>query len=199
MKPPIYKFKDLSSFIGFIKKFPNNEWIFRGQAKYWKNNQLNKIEYPLCPKAGRREYFVKPNENFDLSDLGRFRRWYHQAVAFSEQLPKNEFECLALAQHYGLATRFLDWTANPLVALFFAIEKSLKDDGAVFFYRPARTFNSEKKKLKNCSSVVRYNPRPIDQRILAQDGIFTLHPKPENPLEAKSALPPSEIGVDTYS
>lgn len=43
-----------------------------------------------------------------------------------------------LMQHYGAPTRLLDWTVNPLVALYFAVRELTEHEGAVWVVDPWR-------------------------------------------------------------
>jgi hypothetical protein len=159
----------LAEFMEILPLFPNHKWIFRGQEKLCDS---------LLPMAGRTEYFLGDKD----ADLRRFERWCHQAVAFSEKLPMPPLERLAFAQHYGLATRLLDWTLNAAAALYFATEKdSSKFDGGVFCYRrdPKKGDEvNEKLEIEDCKEVRLYQARPIDPRVIAQDSIFTVHSDP---------------------
>lgn len=110
------------------------------------------------------------------------------------------FGWLFLAQHYGLPTRLLDWTENPLVAAYFAVQDSSDSDACIWALWPTRLNRvvneandlvqiRDPKIRKIAESAFTGNKSPkeviialdgqeIDPRMLAQMGKFTLHSDP---------------------
>lgn len=97
-------------------------------------------EWGLQPSIARKDtysYCGKTVPQFDLDQeknlLHRFRR---HTYAHHGRIP-GKWETLFLARHHGLPVRLLDWTANPLVAMYWAcvFERTPKTDAAVFVLR----------------------------------------------------------------
>lgn len=174
----------VSSFIELheaLQQFRKNQiWIFRGQK--------NDPTWKLRPKAGRGLLAI-PDKNL-------FRAWKRYAVSREEGLSyKSDWDWLALAQHYGLPTRLLDWTINPLTATYFAVKQSGDSNGVIYaFYQrgsvdiglarePQQDNHPHQPEPFDTTDIQKVKPRYITSRLLAQEGIFTIHNPPELVLE----------------
>jgi hypothetical protein len=93
-----------------------------------------------------------------------------------------------------LATNLLDWTTNPLVALFFSCEEALDKDGnrlngEVFVLNnqialEEKYFEGNKgNKWTEIEGLRLYNPPLVDARIARQKGLFTIQAKDTRPIK----------------
>ena len=160
--------RDISELLQVLDPVPHS--FFRGQANFeWSlEPSLARIKHPEnCYSMTLRGWLDL--ESYLIREFKKF------SYPYLKDEPKNDFDWLVHAQHHGLPTRLLDWSENPLKALFFAVESRDHDDvdGALHLCTPKQIAPSTSDIHQGkgtqffCSSY-------INDRISAQEGAFPL-------------------------
>ena len=170
--------------------------------------------YRLVPKAGRpgsvtHHLTLSASHYKSLEELAltQFKREYPSHGHGHNGLPANDWEFLSVAQHYGHATRLMDWTTRDLVALYFATrDESNTHAAAVYVLNTAFPLLNAPSRISGDSVSIDvgcalsssscgpfditkntlYFPPKISPRIINQCGLFMAFNDPR-----------SELGSDT--
>ena len=145
--------------------------VYRGQP----------IDRDLLPKIARVK-LISPKDKSERLMFDSFTRMSHPHLTEGR---KTQVEMLAIAQHHGMATRLLDWSNNPMVALWFAVDKApAKDEKgnvengvlwALDISELETISESETLDPFEINRTMIFRPKHIVARIISQFGIFTIH------------------------
>ena len=104
----------------------NQHFVYRGESR---------MKYSLLPSVFRKRdgnngeeiYLSKNSERKILTEF------MTESASFIDNLSIDDlFRWVEYAQHFGAPTRLMDWTSNPLVALYFACASHPGEDGRVY-------------------------------------------------------------------
>ncbi len=143
--------------------------LYRGQREDWE----------LVPKIAR----ITPRSTIADDEKNMVTSLRRQVQQYVDSPPQNDWDLLAIAQHHGMATRLLDWTRNPLAALFFAVENPAANkskNAVVWCFQPDSEDYVDDLEASSPFTPGRtrvFIPNTVTSRIRVQSGYFSVHNK----------------------
>lgn len=204
----------LSTFIDVLEEYkdlyPNDIFIDNPTDRRFIYRGCSKSSYELLPSLFRKKQDGNIINSKYLS-LASEKKLLEEFIGYASSIidipPTKYVRWAEYAQHFGVPTRFLDWTNNPLVALYFACRNDMDIDynGCVWLFHVGnyrRSLVKVEEKINKKESIeesinnlindvkddvykmpIVYQPYYVDNRMKAQDSVFMAWGANNNQLE----------------
>lgn len=216
------------------KYYPTGMTVNNPVTTHFLYRGLSDKGYKLLPGVFRKKLNI--DDGREISN-DKYRTWgteidilksfIHEASSIISMSSDNVGQWTEYAQHYGVPTRFLDWSKNPLVALYFCVRDNNDRDGSVWLLHAKNYHKYMVKKIgdqndfgfktplmivkelvegySNYELPILYTPYYMDARMSAQSSYFMVWGTHEEPLEKilasddlKMQLPEKETRYRIY-
>jgi hypothetical protein len=204
----------LTEYLEALKKLASHWGLDNQEKPYHEREDLwfrghRDASWKLTPRLYRQE--------FNEADENEIRQEFQSRALqlIQGRVPVDKWEWYFLMQHYGAPTRLLDWTDNPLLALYFAVaDHPGNSDAAVWVLNPfwlnrglrkgiegamlpdwreANPYLKELEKAFSDDSITTarlpaaIDPPHVDRRLAAQSSRFVIFGKDKDLMRTKRA------------
>jgi hypothetical protein len=136
----IVKINSIQDYLDAIELYTQKLGFLKGRTLF---RGMNDSSLPLIPKVYHTNGYSKGRE-YAVGESDILSNFMKKSYSFLSNPPKDDDyqKWIAIAQHYGIPTRILDWSEGCLVSLFFAVKMlDTEYDGVVWALNPTRYKN----------------------------------------------------------
>ena len=167
----IIKIQSFPDYVEHVCSESLNGHLFRGVSDAKGHLLVPGIGRP----AGYQKLSLAQITSKEKHGLKRFRLEGARYVSGSPNL----WTWMVLARHHGLPVRLLDWTRNPLMALYFAAWNGSGATAAVYAENFGKHIDIEAESDPfSVRKVAKFQPPHSSARVAAQESMLSIHPDP---------------------